>query len=582
MGRASTSVSVSTKEIHTPVLGKSIQASDPTYLELHKLRCNVQDRSKREDHLHSWHDHLFSDWKVLVGPTDWQGHAAGKEGVDRYRLQNLPTSYFGPGVYELGLCLIQHFGNGRKLRHRIGKRDVVVVYVGQAENVRSRLQHYGRSGSHLEGVMTSCAYGVDAVQNGRLHQHSGTVSSDSYLCSSSLKSKGSVQRSHLFTMAFSFGYSIAFRWTAVQSKNEAEKLEAELLRIFDYAWNRGSNGERRPDDVYTKLSLQIRRHRGLTKWKWILFGKRRAILSMLRKSWTEGGVSRGISTSRKFGKFLLTRICIGYSDMKGGFKEETRFRHAPKVLFKDNAERSPNCSEKCPIPVEFQHLGIRGTSSRSDLMSKISEIIVAEGMNEKYLIPNDNSSLDICSLGWKEVTLSQSNSASEARRGIVAEGLISTTPREKGWKHCDVHKGCRMYVPANSPGKNALFDEKNSTEVNSLRLQETTTSGSNLSSKVCEVDVAEVLACMTPLEKQVKWHNVGKSCRLPGSKSEEGVLCQSPHVCLITKSKVERNESKAFLICGILLENGLRCNLPPVKGRKRCESHKGMRINSST
>ena len=39
----------------------------------------------------------------------------------------------------------------------------------------------------------------------------------------------------------------------MQNKKEAEKTEAQLLRYFDYAWNKGGNGARRQDDVLLKL-----------------------------------------------------------------------------------------------------------------------------------------------------------------------------------------------------------------------------------------------------------------------------------------------------------------------------------------
>lgn len=39
----------------------------------------------------------------------------------------------------------------------------------------------------------------------------------------------------------------------MKSKKDAEETEARLLETFDYAWNRGSNGARRPNDIYHKL-----------------------------------------------------------------------------------------------------------------------------------------------------------------------------------------------------------------------------------------------------------------------------------------------------------------------------------------
>lgn len=101
-------------------------------------------RIKRENVPLAKHDKLFSDWLILVGPTDWADFSASKEGAVRYRAYNLPQTYFGPGVYELGIVDESRY-KGRKLR----PNQVVPVYVGQAENIRSRLQQYGQGGSHL-------------------------------------------------------------------------------------------------------------------------------------------------------------------------------------------------------------------------------------------------------------------------------------------------------------------------------------------------------------------------------------------------------------------------------------------------
>lgn len=39
----------------------------------------------------------------------------------------------------------------------------------------------------------------------------------------------------------------------MESKRDAEKTESQLLKTFDYAWNKGSNGSRRLNDVIKKL-----------------------------------------------------------------------------------------------------------------------------------------------------------------------------------------------------------------------------------------------------------------------------------------------------------------------------------------
>ncbi|WVZ15594.1 hypothetical protein V8G54_013160 [Vigna mungo] len=180
----------------------------------------VNSRLKREQCNRTKHDSSFSNWKILIGPSDWEDHSKGKEGCVRYRIHNLPQES-NPGVYELGIA-VSNGGLGREISkltphsHRI-----VVVYLGQADNVRIRLQRYGRTGDHLQN---GCWNGSSS-QKGR----------------------------PLFEEVFSQGFSIVYRWAPMQNKEDALRTEARLLSTFDYAWNTNSNGIRRPEEILQKL-----------------------------------------------------------------------------------------------------------------------------------------------------------------------------------------------------------------------------------------------------------------------------------------------------------------------------------------
>jgi hypothetical protein len=90
--------------------------------------------------------------QILVGPSDWKEHASGKEGAQRFRACNLPTGHVGPGVYELGVTAPAWLpAQGGSRTSFIRPRDVIVVYVGHADNICQRLQRYGQAGAHLEG-----------------------------------------------------------------------------------------------------------------------------------------------------------------------------------------------------------------------------------------------------------------------------------------------------------------------------------------------------------------------------------------------------------------------------------------------
>ncbi|XP_073141923.1 protein EFFECTOR OF TRANSCRIPTION 2-like [Henckelia pumila] len=189
-------------------------------------------RLKREEFSYIKHDSAFSQWKILIGASDWKDHSLGKEGAERYRTHNLPNCTSCPGVYELGVG-ISRPRHGRDER-KLDSSAVVPVYLGQADNVRNRLQQYGREGAHLGN---RCSNGEAA-------------GIDQSICSD--RDPG------LFTEIFSNGFQIVYRWAPMKTKKDAEKTEALLLERFDYAWNKGSNGARRPDDVLKKLDLYTR------------------------------------------------------------------------------------------------------------------------------------------------------------------------------------------------------------------------------------------------------------------------------------------------------------------------------------
>ncbi|KAF5935103.1 hypothetical protein HYC85_026232 [Camellia sinensis] len=129
--------------------------------------------------------------EVLIGPSDWEDHSLGKEGAERYRIHNLPNCASCSGLYELGIVVL-HTRSGRETS-KFDPDRIIPVYVGQADNVRTRLQCYGREGAHLE--------------NGK---------STGELNDSVLQGRG------LFSEIFSRGYSVVYRWAPV-NLNEATR-----------------------------------------------------------------------------------------------------------------------------------------------------------------------------------------------------------------------------------------------------------------------------------------------------------------------------------------------------------------------
>ncbi|XP_071742369.1 protein EFFECTOR OF TRANSCRIPTION 2-like [Rutidosis leptorrhynchoides] len=185
------------------------------------VNATVSSLLKREDCKRTKHDSAFSNWKILIGPCDWEDYLSNKEGAQRYRTHNLPNCSSCPGLYELGIVVLLS-QTKRNSRGQLSSKNIIPVYLGQADNVRTRLQQYGRDGAHLENGLSN------GEQPGR-------------------KVLG------LFSDIFSCGFAIAFRWAPMENKKIAEKTESQLLETFDYAWNRGMNGDRRTFDILKKV-----------------------------------------------------------------------------------------------------------------------------------------------------------------------------------------------------------------------------------------------------------------------------------------------------------------------------------------
>lgn len=194
-----------------------------------------------------------------MGASDWQEQAAGNEGASRYRLHNLPSPRFSlPGVYELGIfprrrALVtasalqqqqQQQGSGRRIR----REDVVAVYVGQAENVRQRLQRYGQAGSHLETGVVAVGVTVAASQFAskpapasaaaaavvRVSKSEWAEAGDPAAAVAAKGGGGSdalQQQGHqhqLFSKVFADGRAIVFRWAMVSESNQVCCLSTNI------------------------------------------------------------------------------------------------------------------------------------------------------------------------------------------------------------------------------------------------------------------------------------------------------------------------------------------------------------------
>ena len=102
--------------------------------------------------------------QILMGPldsTEQINSASRKDGSCKYHTHNLPAAQFGPGVYELGVTAPSWSQVPNSKRSRTLKtEDVIPVYIGQAANIRQRLQKYGQAGAQLEHGSRYCKQSI--------------------------------------------------------------------------------------------------------------------------------------------------------------------------------------------------------------------------------------------------------------------------------------------------------------------------------------------------------------------------------------------------------------------------------------
>ncbi|KAJ8641009.1 hypothetical protein MRB53_017703 [Persea americana] len=483
-------------------------------------------RKKREECKQTKHDHLFSKWKVLIGPSDWENYSLGKDGVERYRLHNLPISCSCPGLYELGIAKDDsHNDEGHKIRE-FHPNCVIVVYLGQAENVRTRLQHYGRVGSHLD--------------------HGNSFENTSPCLQ---------RRPGLFREVFSRGFPIVFRWVPMQNKKEAEKTEAQLLRYFDYAWNKGGNGARRQDDVLLKLdkiasgTLRSDLLAKLPHLHWRLFGGKhegvRINASMPSKETETASDLKHNLAWRPF-KFsrnqphVVSVRGVGYEDhgLCGvSLGDGSVCRNRP-------IEGRKRCGE---------HKGKRINGSISTYVIS-REGITKEGKagpcaHGKGIV---NEDYNICGVPF-------------------SDGSVCTSRPIEGRKRCGEHKGKRI----NGPISTYVTSREGITKEGKAGPCAQGKGIVNEDYNICGVPFSDGSVCTSrPIEGRKRCgEHKGKRINWPISTyvtSREGITEEGS-----ARRKGHVNED--YNICGVPLRDGSVCRSRPIEGRKRCGEHKGQR-----
>ncbi|XP_061994908.1 protein EFFECTOR OF TRANSCRIPTION 2-like [Rosa rugosa] len=481
---------------------------------------------KREERKRLQHGPHFSKWKVLVAPGDWEDYSAGKDGAERYRVQNLPGNE-SPGVYELGVA-VPHSGSGRGIK----ADQIVPVYVGQADSARTRLQQYGRTGAHLG---RSC---------------SGNPSEQ--IC----KGPGLIEE------MLDGGYSIVYRWAPMGTKSEAERTESQLLHALNYAWNTRFNGARRPDDVLQKLKKISSNPTLFT----IIVP--RPLPSRQKQVDIRINSSNLVSTEDKFSNYADR-------ESRNIIPQVFKFgRSQPRLVLDGSGtwENTIICGvavgdgsicRKAPVQgrkrcAEHKGTRITGLITASNADSKCSFISNRELVSYKSGITQENT--EIC--------------------GVAAgDGSTCRRPPVQGRQRCAEHKGMRItgsITASNVDSKCSFISNRESVSYRSGITQENT--------EICGACTNNGSACRRPPVPGNKRCAVHKGMRITGSTTASNVdskcsFISNDRESVSYKSGITQENTE---ICGACTNNGSACRRPPVPGNKRCAVHKGMRITGST
>lgn len=514
----------------------------------------IVSRLKREDCKRTKHDSEFTKWKILVGPSDWEDHSSRKEGAERYRVHNLPLCCHCPGVYELGIS-VSPTGLGRE----VGKLDpahIVVVYLGQAEDIRARLQHYGRSGAHLAKVDSTG--NPNNCKNMPLQRGSG-----------------------LFEGIFSRGYSIVFRWAPIESKRDAERTESRLLKTFDYAWNKGSNGARRPSDVLRKLektSSSTPPFPSITRKFQMLGQKQVGIIIKASKPFLQ---ENGLSTDQDINS-LLARV----------FK----FGRSQPRLVSDRVGVTGNYNSTCGValgdgticerpPVEgrkrcAEHKGMKTKSSFSKpIVERKPQMVDLNRESEGHSAQSYGYTVNFQLVGSKCPV----NKDFTIICGVILDdGFPCKRQPVLGRKRCEEHKGMRTNVSIS----NSTVGKSHHTYESKLQPQvlPDCRSFSNTDYGItCGVDLGHGIFCKRLAVAGRKRCEEHKGMRINSFIStlagEDKSHALDMGSGFITYNNSNYNHTST---CGMTLGDGSLCKRQPVEGNKRCWQHKGMRVNCSS
>lgn len=306
-------------------------------------------------------------------------------------------------------------------------------------------------------------------------------------------------------------------------KKEAEKTEASLLKVFDYAWNRRGNGICRQEDILLKLdnagsSLILSAYGKLQQWMTV-FDKKEGIK---------------IKGSMPFDK---VRSSDGRNSLLPEVFKFVNFR--PRLIQEGNG--IPGDHDICGVAIGG------GLVCRNKPVKERKRCEEHKGMRIT---------------GIDKITSREVTTTSEklSMCGFVSEdGSVCSMLATHGRKRCELHKGRRI----SEPHLHISSDSK----LQSRLVQETHNVDQEYN--ICGVVYGDGSICRKkPVSGQKRCaHHKGQ--RIAGTK----LLTNEDWM-----TKKECNLDEPYDICGVVYDDGYVCKRKPVSGRKRCEEHKGRRV----
>ncbi|XWS17383.1 hypothetical protein CRYUN_Cryun33cG0062800 [Craigia yunnanensis] len=329
----------------------------------------------------------------------------------------------------------------------------------------------------------------------------------------------------------------------MENKADAQRTEAQLLITFDYAWNKGSNGARRHDDILQKLDK-----RASNRTKLAIFSRKH--LPFLQK---QVGIkikaSKLLSQDNEFSKYADGE---SYNFLWQVFK----FSRSQPRLVLDRDGSNENDTITCGVvlgdgsicrrpPVEgrkrcAEHKGkkTKGSSVRLSTSEKLqphkacSEYVVLDNGEFNVHGAKIPSCSLVPSLAGDNPEIEQCNPICGV---VMDDSSLCRRQPVSGRKRGDLHKGRRI---CSSNSETTRYQTEPNVVFDSYANE-----GSGFDKKPSEN--------FSPVEV------------------ETGVSPQRPVF-----------SEGGDTICGVDLGDGYFCTKQPVRGRVRCEDHKGMRVTS--